>query len=65
MDLSHSHHRTGPHLCSKPDIVGTDPATVLHKLRDQAMLYMLNYLVLIIFIAGLSSRTAVMFPDGQ
>ena len=29
------------------DIVGADPATALHKMRDQAVLYGLNYLALI------------------
>lgn len=37
------------------DIVGTDPATALHKMRDQAVLYGLNYLALAAVILALNA----------
>jgi O-antigen/teichoic acid export membrane protein len=41
------------------DIVGADPATALHKMRDQAVLYGLNYLALTAVILTLIAANSV------
>lgn len=45
------------------DIVGDDSATVLHKMRDQAIHYVLNYFVLIVFIVGLNVTHGIDVPQ--
>jgi O-antigen/teichoic acid export membrane protein len=45
------------------DIVGADPATALHKMRDQAVLYGLNYLALAVVIGALIVTHSVDIPS--
>ncbi len=44
------------------DIVGAHPATVLYKMRDQAVLYGLNYLALAVVMAALITAHGVDVP---